>query len=485
MNDPKETAGRIRDEALALRYVLTLPEDERADAAGKLDEAALDLVGLVAAVARELRTAPRLGLVDVAAMMDRPAVRPEAERLRACGGDLLDHAKGFDPEALADAYARALADTQRAGELRRIDEAADLLTRAKGIEWAGLRRALLDDAAARIERAERATEGTLAEAWAEHLDNMAAPEAGPDKVLRLDAKRGTLAGWMNDYLGPRGGLEPGQTFILGGAPEAGKTSLAALLAVDALAVGCPVLFWQLELSREETLEHLQAQLPAPARWWTLDYWTRARRQLPAAWADLLTVPRWPKPEAESVEAALLDMARKAERAARAGKPRHACRGLAVVDYAQLLTVADAGPRNAQHEILATAASRLAKAAAESGACLLLLSQLNKADQRDGKAGGTALAAADLQRMAHRVALMQKADADGNACADGDPAAWDADKGEARLLTWTKARGVRYTPEGKRPDRARMIWNGGRSRALHGGDMDAAGRPRGFSAEGVE
>jgi hypothetical protein len=239
-----------------------------------------------------------------------------------------------------------------------------------------------------------------------------------------------------------------------------------------------VLFWQLELSREETLEHLQAQLPEPADWWKVGFWGRARRPLPPAWAELLTVPRWPAPEVEAVLDGLRTVTRQADRAARTGTRRHACKGLVLVDYAQLLTVADAGPRLAGHEILCTAASRLAKAAAESGACVLLLSQLNKQDQREGTAGGTALAGADLARMAHRVALLQKATAAGTACGAGDEVAWEADKGEARLLTWTKARGVRYTTEGHRPARARVIWTGGRSRALHGGDApDAGGKGR--------
>jgi hypothetical protein len=143
----------------------------------------------------------------------------------------------------------------------------------------------------------------------------------------------------------------------------------------------------------------------------------------------------------------------------------------IVDYAQLLTVADAGPRLAGHEILCTAASRLAKAAGESGACLLLLSQLNKLDQRDGATTGTALAGADLARMAHRVALLQKADGNGNPCgANGEPD-FQPGKGEARRLTWTKARGVRYDGE-RRPERARVVWDGGKSRAFHGGDADA-------------
>lgn len=477
MTKPNAQDERLKLEALALRHALTLLDpDAQAEAVAKLDAAALELVSLVGAVARSVQIlSTALTLADVAAILIRPALRDEAKRLQAAGGGLLDPAAGFDPAELADAYARALAGANEAGELRRLDEAASLLTQAKVARTAKDRRALLDEAAARIARAERADEGTLAEAWDAHLDALAADEAGPDVVLRLDKKRGPWAAWFNDWLGSRAGLEPGQTFIIGGASEAGKTSLAALLAVDALAVGCPVLPWQLELSREETLEHLQAQHPEPADWWKSPFWNRGRRPLPASWADLLTVPRYPAPDAEAILDALQAQARKTERDRRAGKPRHACNGLVLVDYMQLLTVADKGPSNAQHEVLATAASRLAKAAGEAGAVLVLLSQMNKQDQKDGGAAGTALAGADLQRMAHRVALLQKADAEGNACKAGTPAAWDKDKGEARLLTWTKARGVRYTPDGKRPDPARVLWNGGRSRALHGGDAEANNR----------
>jgi hypothetical protein len=472
MNKPAE---RLQLEALALRHVLTLPEQDRAEACAVLDAHTLDLVGLVGAVARALQTAPGLTVQDVNTMLaTRPELRDEAQRLQDNPADSMNPAAGWDPRALAAAYRKVLADTAAAGELRRLDEAAELLNHAKAARTAAERRALLDEAAARIARAERADEGTLAETWDAHLAALEADEAGPDQVLRLNPSRGAWAGWFNDWLGTRAGLEPGQTFILGGAAEAGKTSLAALVAADALAVGCPVLFWQLELGREETLEHLQAQHPDPAGWWKTNFWQRARRPLPPSWADLLTVPRWPESDAEAIRDALLNQARKTTRDRRAGKTRHACNGLVVVDYAQLLTVADKGPSNAQHEVLATAASRLAKAAGESGAVLLLLSQLNKQEQRDAATAGTALAGADLQRMAHRVALLQKATAEGKPCKAGDGAevGWDKDKGEARLLTWTKARGVRHTPEGRRPGNSLQIWNGGRSRALHGGDQAA-------------
>ena len=472
MTDPKETAARVRLEAYALRRVLDLDAPDRPEACADLDRAAYALPAWLGTVRRELTAAPAVGLPALWAVLDRPSLKADRDALQAAGVDL-PALLALDPAEARRAYGDALEGTARAGVLARARSARRILEDLDAAKTDADRRALLADALHELTRPEAEGDAPLAEAWQAHLDRLGADEAGPDEVLRLDAgKRGPWADWFNAWLGTRAGLEPGETFILGGAPEAGKTSLAALFAVDALAAGCPVLFWQLELSREETLEHLQAQLPEPAGWWKVGFWGRARRPLPSAWADLLTVPRWPAPEVEAVRDAMLTMTRQADRAARNGMPRHACKGLVIVDYAQLLTVADAGPRLAGHEILCTAASRLAKAAAENGACLLLLSQMNKQDQKEATAGGTALAGADLARMAHRVAFMQKANDAGKACAAGDEVAWDAGKGEARLLSWTKARGVRYTPEGCRPDRARVIWNGGRSRALHGGDADA-------------
>jgi len=472
MTDPKETAARVRLEAYALRRVLDLDAPDRPEACADLDRAAYALPAWLGTVRRELTAAPAVGLPALWAVLDRPSLKADRDALQAAGVDL-PALLALDPAEARRAYGDALEGTARAGVLARARSARRMLEDLDAAKTDADRRALLADALHELTRPEAEGDAPLAAAWQAHLARMEADKAGPDEVLRLDAgKRGPWADWFNAWLGTRAGLEPGETFILGGAPEAGKTSLAALFAVDALAAGCPVLFWQLELSREETLEHLQAQLPEPADWWKVGFWGRARRPLPPAWADLLTVPRWPAPEVEAVRDALLTMTRQADRAARTGTRRHACKGLVLVDYAQLLTVADAGPRLAGHEILCTAASRLAKAAAESGACLLLLSQLNKLDQREAATDGTALAGADLARMAHRVALLQKADPDGKPCKANVEVDFQPGKGEARLLTWTKARGVRYTPEGHRPDRARVIWNGGRSRALHGGDADA-------------
>lgn len=465
----KETAAQVRREALALRYVLALPADECPDACAKLAEAARALPLWLRDVRREV---DRVAVTwpDACAMLsdpDRKGLKDEAAALEAAGVDL---SAGVDPAAAREAYNAALAETKRAGEEARIRSARKMLDSATGAQTADERLRLMRDASHELARADVDTEKPLAEVWQGHLDALGADEAGPGEVLRLNEDlRGSWAVWINDNLGTRRGLEPGETFILGGGPEAGKTSFAALLAVDAMAAWCPVLFWQLELSQVETLEHLIAQLPEPSGWWTQDFKKRRRRPLPKEWAELLTVPRWPDPEEEKITKAMKDMARETERARRADKKRHKCRGLVIVDYAQLLTLGDPRPREAKHDILATAASRLAKAAAETGACLLLLSQLNKEDQRNATTDGTALGGADLARMAHRVALMQKADENGKPCSAGVKADENDELGERRIITWTKRRGMHYT-DGHAPVKSRStIWDGGKSRALHDGE----------------
>lgn len=471
-------------EACALVDVLTRAEADRADACADLERAALPLRPWIMACRKELQTNPAAALPHLWAVLGREILKREREALEAAGVDL-DRLQSLDPAKARNAYAATLEGLGKARTVACARNAAGLLAQVEQAPTEAERRALILDAVADLTRPEAEGDAPLADAWKAHLARMGADLAKDSEVLRLDAgKRGPWAAWLNDNLGSRAGLEPGETFILGGAPAAGKTSLAALFAVDALALGCPVLFWQLELSREETLEHLLAQVAEPADWWKVPFWNRARRDLPEAWADLLTVPRWPDPDAGNITAALVNMARQTERRRKAGAVKHACNGLLVVDYAQLLTVADSGPRNAQHEILATAASRLAKAAAENRACVLLLSQMNKADQKTGTAGGTALAGADLARMAHRVALLQKATETGTPCADGDGAdvEWNARNGEARLLSWTKARGVRYTPDGTPPARKRIFWNGGRSRALHGGEAATVAGEGGLDLE---
>ena len=402
-------------------------------------------------------------------------VRLEAYALRR----VLDLDAGDRPDACADLDRAAYALPAWLGTVRRELTAAP----AVGLPalWAVLDRPSLKADRDALQAAEVDLDKLLAldPAEARRAARFTRPEAGPDEVLRLDAdKRGPWAAWFNAWLGPRAGLEPGRCMIVGARPGAGKTSLAALLGVDALAVGCPVLFWQLELSREETLEHLLSQVPGTGRWWN-DYWTkRCNVRLPAAWADLLTVPPIDGPEAyeaDTIRDAML------AHAARAGKVRHACKGLVLVDYAQLLTVRDRRASTPQHELLTKAASMLTKAAADLDLCLVLLSQLRKADKdaqsKDRQAiEETAFTGADLSRMAHVAFGLAHACRDEKA--PGDP--WqecgardvtEGPNGEARLLANMKRRGWAKL-DGKRPDFTCPLWLSD-ERALHG--EDAGGR----------
>ena len=461
--DPSE---RLRLEAEALRHVLTLPVEDRAEAAEALAGATLHLVGLSAAVARELGHAPGLEPPDVDRMLDRPALQGDADALAAAG--LADWAsRGLDPLAAREAFERVLEDTAAAGDARRREKARQLLGQADAAKTAQEREDLQAEAAALLERPSRVDTGSPSTWWQEYLARNAGDKVGPQESVQLATSRGEWARKFNASLGPRGGLEPGRTLIIGGAPGAGKTSLGALLAVDALAAGCQVLIWQLELGRDEALEHLVAQVPQNGAWWETPFWKRAcALSIPEGWDRLLSIPADPRPEAEDLLAAMGRMARKAQRDRRAGTLAHACNGLVVVDYAQLLTLRDRRAQAAGHEILSTAASRLAKAAAERGLCLVLLSQLNKGERQEGQLGDTALAGADLARVAHCAAFIQKADKDGKPCPGRDDPHTDPRKGEARVLDWTKRRGA-YHVDGKRPDKRLSLWVC--NRALHGGE----------------
>ena len=479
-----ERAERLRLEALALRYVFTLPPDERGDAAAKLNAAALELDRITDACARAMRDGARLELADLEAMrMQRPALRLEDEALlEAQAGDALDAAKGFDPDKLADAYARALADTARAGELRRVEDAERLLAAARAAKTAGERRALLDDAARQLERAGRATDKPLADLWEVYrADRFTRRTIGPQDAVMLDAaKRGPWAAWFNAWLGRRGGMEPGRCMIIGARPNGGKTALASVLAVDALAVGCPVLFWQLELSREEMLEHLLAQVPGTGAWWNVRECDRCNVALPEGWRPLLTLPRIDGPEAYEAETIMDAMRALRRRSDRAGIA-HKCRGLVLVDYAQLLTVRERRAATPQHEVLTKAASELTKTAADLNLCLVLLSQLTKEAKKDQNKGKqaleeTALTGADLSRCAHVAFALSHAvrvKDEWQECGARDVETGPG--GEARLLANIKRRGVAKL-NGAWPEYTCPLWMS-RERAFHAGDAPAgdAGR----------
>ena len=485
-------AARVVDEALALLHVLKMPQDERAEAAARLDLAAVALPGIVGAVARALVTHPALTLPDLVAMLDKDAALVD-ERAKLAAPDaarVMDPATGHAPDTMAAAYARALANTERAGDLRRVEEAAGLLAQAQAAPDARTRRACMDEAARRMERAERDTVESLADAWDEYRKTLKAEDAGRLEGVKLDPRRGLWADWMNRWLGHRAALMPGKAALVGAAAGGGKTSLAAAFAVDAMAAGCPVRFHQLELGRAACLEYLFHQY-TPDTWRTMPL-ARLQRDMPAEWLDLLDIPADASPKGPDAVADLQRMARAAERARRADPGRHACNGLFILDYAQLLAKAVSG--EAFHEALAASVSALVKAAQNSGACLLVLSQVNKSAQ-DAALGQTAFAGADLARLTDCAftiekafyqfeldrfrGLKRKAKAKPNDPeAEEETATFIPGHGEARMIRKHKDRGSRPKAGVHLGDAAGLWIN---SAALHGTNPQAAAPARGGHA----
>lgn len=465
----QEAPSQIQLEAFALRHVFNLAAEDRPEAAEKVDAAALELPGLVAAVTRELSKGPLLEPSDVAAMLERGHLEDERSRLETAGlADFLS--RSLDPAEARRTFEACIAGAERKSNAKRIQTARRLLDQADGLEGPGLADALADVARVLEKPSQTLEDSRLENWWADFQGSLNPNPATPQEAIMLDPdKRGPWAEWFNAHLGDRGGLEPGCNLFIGGSWGAGKTSLGAALAVDALAAGCPVLFWQLELSPNKTLEHLVAQYPGEGAWWTRPFKERAlampQEAPPGSWGRLLQVPRKPSDEATEIQAAIEKLARQTRRERGAGSVSHECNGLVLVDYVQRLTLKEKASRS-EHEILSSAASKLAQTAQDCGVCLVMLSQLNKDAQRVSETGGTALAGADLARVADALLFIRKAkrkDGGGwTVATDGEPLSSEQGKGEPRLLTWRKTRGTLGTPP---EEETIWTWN----RALHGED----------------
>jgi hypothetical protein len=479
-----ETRARVELEARALRYVFQLGPDDRADAARRLNDCALCLVALCKGAADALKTAPAIDLADI---LQRPVLGDECATVRAAGGwGILAGEEPLDPTAGKEAYNRAMQDTAKAADLRRAKEIARLAGQLEGKD-APERRDILREIEDRAGTAQRTLELPLAQLWNEHQDNLHPEQNKPHEALFLDVKkRGNWADWFNCFLSARGGLTPGRTMLIGGGPGGGKTSLAGVLVTDTLQAGVPVTFWQLELGVEETLEHIIAQHPERRHRGRKHYESRfAERAVgpwPASWEGLLTVPRRPSYGTEDALDALRALARKGEKLRRAGQLSHNCNGLFVLDYVQLLKMADKGGYHARHDEMTDAISWLAKEAAESGTCLVILSQVTKASRREGDpADGTEYAGADLQRAAH-IALTvypghydedtgEIVPATGGTGEKAKPCEPVQDRGTPRLLAFTKERGVWVEDGDPFPGKRRGVWY--MHRALYGGPGDDA------------
>ena len=149
-----ERAERLRMEAMALRHVFTLDPNERAEAAEALPT--YELVLTAKDLAAAFRSAPGMQLPDLAALLKRTALGAEAADLAEAAADILDPAKGQDPQDGAAAYKAVLAGANDAADLQRIREAAKLLERAKAAKNPKARRQDMEAAVRSMEAAERA-----------------------------------------------------------------------------------------------------------------------------------------------------------------------------------------------------------------------------------------------------------------------------------------------------------------------------------------
>ena len=424
-------------EALALRHVFQQPEDDRAEMLETLEESALPLRAAIAHARAIHRKAPQALWGDVWAELESM----KAVSITAAAKDVL--AGNASPSAALEAYRATLNASQANRERLAAAAIAEAVTNRKP-GWEREVERIMESQRRREVAAE-----DLAAGWERHRVMMNGDEADPKEAIQLHRKRGDWASTVNAWLGVRGGLMPGKALLIGGGAGGGKTSLASVFAWDALAAGCPVMLYQLELGRWSAVEYLLRQNPDSPP--PLDIFGAA---LPSHWPQLLDVPADPSPKGEDAVDALRAMVRRAERLRKVnGEKAHAANGLFIVDYVQLFAKASTG--DAFHEALANTVSRLVKTAANEGACLVLASQVNKGAQ-SGELNQTAFAGADLARMPDVAVTIERATyKKGEFASAGDKDADEENGYHARLIKRQKERGQLLTQ--RMPDGTAGVW----------------------------
>lgn len=173
-----------------------------------------------------------------------------------------------------------------------------------------------------------------------------------------------------------GGLRPGELVTVGARPGVGKTAYLVTVALHAATNGVPVVFWSLEMSKDEITERLVSNASGVSL-----HQLRAQQQEP----DLLTEPEWKRIEAahkrlaglplyidDSPYLKLHDLRGQLRRMRRRGEPA----GLALLDYLQLMT-GDGKAESRQLEVAALARG-LKLMAKEFAVPVVAASQLNRA-----------------------------------------------------------------------------------------------------------
>jgi replicative DNA helicase len=179
---------------------------------------------------------------------------------------------------------------------------------------------------------------------------------------------------LDQYLA---GLKPGQMIVLGARPGGGKTALALNIAANVAGAGESVLFFSMEMPKEEIADRLLA-MGSDVRLIRI-----SRGKLDAAELDRLanqqtdagvgTIPLWVDDRPGQSADQLLAVTRRAVR-------RHGVK-LVIVDYLQLMRPEN--PRENRTQQVGTCARRIKQIARECRIPVLCLCQLNR--QVEGRA----------------------------------------------------------------------------------------------------
>lgn len=210
----------------------------------------------------------------------------------------------------------------------------------------------------------------VSEAVASVIEELASEEAPP----------GVMSGFT-DIDEFTNGFRPGEVTILAARPSVGKTTLALNIAKHAAESGAPVLFFSLEMTREQLVHHLlacQAKVDADVmmkKRLNDNDWSRI--QIAAGEIGYLPIEIAYAPGLKPGEA--LAVARKWAREKKVERGR----GLVVLDYLQLMEADDSRKFQNRETEVAGASRALKNLAGMIGVPLLMLAQINRDIERRG------------------------------------------------------------------------------------------------------
>lgn len=324
------------------------------------------------------------------------------------------HARYFADIVLGRSRLRRLIRACRLAAERAYDQSDDAAEIASGLE--GELRRVLDDDAGNAEGPRSSEE--IVEACrkdlAKRLEN-------PDGALaRVQAPLADLARVL-----PGGGFNPGQLVVLAARPSVGKSALAMNIAEQAaVRDGVPVLVFSLEMGAGELIDRAACSMARVDGKAVRDGELEAHEHgaVNRAYKKLADAPlRIDATSSLAVPQLRARALREAERLKRNGNSL----GLVVVDYLQLLSTPSAGGRqqSTREQIVSEMSRAMKILAGEIGVPVLLLSQLNRANERDNREprlsdlreSGSIEQDADIVLLLHRLPPLS----DDDGCPDPD------------------------------------------------------------------